>query len=68
MLGKIEFVKPKTGKDIAGKVGEIKDLKGLEALAKASAYDGAKKRDPSLTLEEFLRRANDPSNTESRWK
>ena len=31
-----EFVKPKPGKDIAGKVGEIKNLKGLEALVKAS--------------------------------
>ncbi|ACT92080.1 hypothetical protein [Dyadobacter fermentans] len=57
-----DFVKPKPGSDIAGKVGEIKDLEGLEALAKASAYDKAKKENPNLTLDEFLRNADKPAD------
>ena len=57
-----DFVKPKPGNDIAGKVGEIKDLDGLNALAKASAYDKAKKENPDLTLDEFLRQADQPAD------
>lgn len=57
-----DFVKPKPGNDIAGKVGEIKDLDGLNALAKASAYDKARKENPNLTLDEFLRQADQPAD------
>lgn len=57
-----EFVKPKPGNDIASKVGEIKDLDGLNALAKASAYDKARKENPNLTLDEFLRQADQPAD------
>ena len=57
-----EFVKPKAGNDIASKVGEIKDLDGLNALAKASAYDKARKENPDLTLDEFLRQADQPAD------
>lgn len=57
-----EFVKPKPGNDIVGKVGEIKDLDGLNALAKAAAYDKAKKSNPDLTLDEFLRKADEPAD------
>lgn len=57
-----DFVKPKPGNDVAGKVGEIKDLDGLNALAKASAYDKARKENPNLTLDEFLRQADQPAD------
>jgi len=60
-----DFQTPTPSKSIAGKVGEIKDLEGLEALAKASAYDEAKKKNPDLTLEEFLKGADEPANTEA---
>jgi len=60
-----EFEKPKPSASIAGKVGEIKDLKGLEALAKASAYDEAKKKNPDLSLEKFLKDAEEPANVEA---
>lgn len=58
-----DFEKPKPDGSITSKVGEIKDLKGLEAFAKASAYDEAKKNNPELTLEQFLKDADSPAQT-----
>lgn len=60
-----DFEKPKPDGGITSKVGEIKDLKGLEAFAKASAYDEAKKKNPDLSLEEFLKEAKQPADTEA---
>lgn len=58
-----DFEKPKPSKDISNKVGEIKDLNGLATLAKAQAYDDAKKKNSELTLEQFLIDSEKPANT-----
>jgi hypothetical protein len=60
-----DFEKPKPDGGITSKVGQIKDLKGLEAFAKASAYDEAKKKNPDLSLEDFLKKAEQPADTEA---
>ncbi len=57
-----EFVKPKSEPGIASQVDKIKDLEGLNVLAKASAYDKARKSNPDLTLDEFLRQADTPAD------
>jgi hypothetical protein len=59
-----EFEKPQPSSSITSKVGEIKDLNGLQALAKASAYDRAKKTDPNLSLDDFLKQSEEPAYTE----
>lgn len=59
------FEKPSKEPSIASKFQEIKDLKGLEAFAIASAYDTAKK-DPAnkdLTLDNFIRQSKEKANT-----
>ncbi|MBL0685346.1 hypothetical protein [Aquimarina mytili] len=58
-----DFEKPEPSDDIVSKVGEIKDLNGLKALAMASAFDKAQKTNPKLTLDEFLRESEKPANT-----
>lgn len=59
------FIDPKPEKSITDKIGQIKDLKGLEALAKAAAYEQKKKDDknPNLTLEQFLKDAKKEADT-----
>jgi hypothetical protein len=59
-----DFEKPKPSKDLTNKVGEIKDLDSLNTFAKAQAYDEAKKSNPELTLEQFLKDAEQPAETE----
>ncbi len=59
-----DFEKPKPSKDLANKVGEIKDLDSLNTFAKAQAYDEAKKKNPDLTLDQFLKEAEKPAETE----
>ncbi|MDP1818234.1 MAG: hypothetical protein Q8K92_27520, partial [Leadbetterella sp.] len=49
---------------VASKLGKIKNLDGLELLAKAQAFDEAKKKDKDLTLSHFLENAKKPASTE----
>jgi hypothetical protein len=67
-----EFVTPvpvgEKEESIASKIGGIKDLNGLQALAKASAYDEAKKTDKTLTLDAFLKGAKQEANTDALTK
>ncbi|MCO7190360.1 MULTISPECIES: hypothetical protein [unclassified Pseudoalteromonas] len=56
------FEKPLVSESVASRVGKIKDLKGLEALAVASAYDEAKRKDRSLTLEQFMKDAKEKAD------
>lgn len=58
-----EFEKPSPKKSITDKIGEIKDLNGLQALAKASAYEEAKEKNKTLTLDQFLAEADQKANT-----
>ncbi|NOU51960.1 hypothetical protein HG263_15615 [Pseudoalteromonas sp. JBTF-M23] len=62
-----DFVKPLENPTLIEKVGKIKDLEGLEVLAKAQAYEQAKAKakakDKTLTLTEFLNQTDEPSNT-----
>lgn len=59
-----DFVQPEPEKNIVEKVDEIKNLEGLDAMAKVSAYDKTKKIDPDLTFDEFLNNADKPANKE----
>jgi len=57
-----DFVKPPVS-TLVDKIDKIKDLEGLEVLAKAQAYEQAKAKDNTLTLTAFLNKANESSNT-----
>src|SRR3546814_675061 len=59
-----DFVQPKPGNDIIEKVEEIKDLEGLESIAKASAYEKTKETEPEFTFDEFINNADKPANKE----
>lgn len=52
-----EFKTPEKDAKVTEKVNEIKNLTNLDALAKTSAFEEAKKKDKDLTLEEFLKRS-----------
>lgn len=58
-----DFAAPKPKESISSKVGEIKNLDNLKALAQAQAYDTAKKENPDLTLEQFLIDSEKKANT-----
>ncbi|OHU90547.1 MULTISPECIES: hypothetical protein [Pseudoalteromonas] len=58
-----DFVEPPVSSNLIDKIDKIKDLEGLEALAKAQAYEQAKAKDKTLTLTEFLNQTDEPSNT-----
>lgn len=59
-----DFVQPEPENEIVEEVDEIKNLEGLDAMAKVSAYDKTKKSDPKLTFDEFLSNADKPANKE----
>lgn len=59
------FNTPAKNPGVADKIKEIKDLKSLEAFAKAAAYDKAKETEPELTLEEFLARSRKEADSEN---
>jgi len=58
------FLSPKKDPKVTDKIANINSLEGLEAFAKASAYEKAKKDNPDLTLDEFLRQANQQVHTD----
>lgn len=58
-----DFVKPNKEKSVTDLFEKIGDLKSLEAYAKAQAYEKAKKDNPDLTLEEFLKKADQKTDT-----
>ncbi|OXA90024.1 hypothetical protein [Flavobacterium hercynium] len=57
-----EFKTPAKDSKVTDKIKEISDLSGLEAFAKAAAYEKAKQTEKDLTLDEFLRRAAEKAN------
>jgi hypothetical protein len=57
------FVPPKEDKGVADKVGKITSLKGLKAYALAAAYDKAKKADKNLSLDDFLAKRENKTDT-----
>lgn len=59
-----EFVQPVPGEDIVKKVEEIKNLDGLDTMAKASAYEKTKITNPKLTFDEFINNADKPAKKE----
>jgi len=59
-----EFVQPVPEEDIVEKVEEIKNLKGLDTMAKASAYEKTKITNPKLTFNEFINNADKPAKKE----
>lgn len=59
-----DFVQPEPGNEIVEKVAEIKNLEGLEEMAKASAYEKTKINNPKLTFDEFLNHAEKPAKKE----
>lgn len=62
-----EFTKPTKDNNVSENMGKIKDLKGLEAYAKAQAYDQYSKTtkdDPKLNLDDFLKNANNPAKND----
>ncbi|ALU41482.1 hypothetical protein [Pseudoalteromonas rubra] len=56
------FEKPPVSDSVASRVDKIKDLDGLKAFAVASAYDAAKSKDKTLTLDKFINEAEEKSN------
>lgn len=58
-----KYEDPKKDETTADKMGKIKDLNGLKALARAQAFDQYKKehKDDKKTLEEFLNEADQPA-------
>ncbi|WP_281233265.1 hypothetical protein [Flavobacterium gelatinilyticum] len=52
-----EFKTPAKDPQVTDKIKEITNLDSLEAFAKASAYEQAKKTEKDLTLDEFLKRS-----------
>ncbi|MCG8475668.1 MAG: hypothetical protein MI784_09355 [Cytophagales bacterium] len=56
------FQKPPETPGLADKIGEIKDGKGLEAFAIASAFDKAREKDPDLSLADFMKQAKENSD------
>lgn len=58
-----DFIKPNKEKSVTDLFEKIGDLKSLEAYAKAQAYEKAKKDNPDLTLEEFLKNADQKTDT-----
>ncbi|WP_316833509.1 hypothetical protein [Pedobacter nutrimenti] len=59
-----EFVQPVPGEEIVKKVEEIKNLDGLDTMAKASAYEKTKITNPKLTFDEFINNAGKPAKKE----
>ncbi|PTT02066.1 hypothetical protein DBR11_05855 [Pedobacter sp. HMWF019] len=59
-----EFVQPVPEEDIVKKVEEIKNLDGLDTMAKASAYEKTKITNPKLTFDEFINKADKPAKKE----
>nr|WP_199081063.1 hypothetical protein [Pedobacter sp. ASV19] len=59
-----EFVQPVPEEGIVEKVEEIKDLRGLDTMAKASAYEKTKITNPTLTFDEFINSADKPAKKE----
>lgn len=59
-----EFKKPEKEKKLTDKISQIKDLNGLNALAKAQAYEKQKENRPNLTLEQFLNQADQQASGE----
>ncbi|WP_394773115.1 hypothetical protein [Flavobacterium sp.] len=57
-----EFKAPAKDPKITDKIKEITSLDGLNALAKASAYEKAKETEKGLTLDEFLKRSEEKAN------
>lgn len=57
-----EFKAPAKDPKITDKIKEITSLDGLNALAKAAAYDKAKETEKDLTLDEFLKRSEEKAN------
>lgn len=57
-----EFKLPAKDPKITDKIKEITSLDGLNALAKASAYEKAKETEKDLTLDEFLKRSEAKAN------
>jgi hypothetical protein len=59
------FQSPAKEPSISGQFDKIKDLKGLEAFAIASAYDAAKKepQNKDLTLDDFIRQSKEKAST-----
>lgn len=52
-----EFKTPAKDPKVTDKIKEITSLDGLDAFAKASAYEKAKETEKDLTLDEFLKRS-----------
>jgi hypothetical protein len=59
-----DFTEPKKDEPLVGKLAKIKDMEGLKLYAKAAAYDKAKKKNPNLTLEQFLKVAKEKAKVE----
>lgn len=59
-----DFIQPTPADDIVEKVSEIKDLKVLDTLSQAAAYDQTKKEDPAVSFEEFVNKAEKPAKKE----
>jgi hypothetical protein len=57
-----EFKTPAKDPKVTDKIKEITSLDSLEAFAKASAYEEAKKTEKDLTLEDFLKRSSEKAN------
>ena len=57
-----EFKTPEKDPKVSEKVDEIKSLDNLDELAKASAFEEAKKTEKDLTLDEFLRRSENKAD------
>ncbi|MDR6761974.1 hypothetical protein J2Y38_002185 [Flavobacterium sp. 2755] len=60
-----DFATRKKDPKVTDKINEITDLSGLEAFAKAAAYEKAKETEPNLTLDAFLKRSRDDVNAEN---
>lgn len=60
-----EFKAPEREPKITDRIKEIKDLKGLEAFAKAAAYEKAKAEGSQLTLKEFLSLSEENANPQN---
>lgn len=58
------FQKPEPDKGVTDLFDKIGSLDALEAYSQASAYDAAKKEDPSLTLAKFLEAEKKKANTQ----
>ena len=57
------FITPDKDPGVSGKIAAIKDLKGLEVYAQAAAFDKAKQKDSTLTLDAFLKNSKQPVDT-----